>query len=518
MSIDSLTEKYKFNESDIDLSDDSSVELPTESDIGDPSKYLKNTTTEAITLPVVPATEELFEDTETDKRKFFEALDQGSVDYKQLLDNLSDSDSEDVNTSELLRDVLGSNKDDEYSMSFESVTDLKEVKYDSKYENETDIMTGMSLVSETVEHQVTDVPSNRDIHEETTVHGEKNSENVLVQDSGVLLPTAVTSMSEDVQPVELNAQESEQNNDTEPSPPQEAESEVVSTEKLESMKKDVMEHVSNLLEHSAESNPIEVGNTLPFIGKSTETTPYLTFADLMKMNQDKHDKKEPSATKEADKVRFPDRKRQPSPVRKASQQQSVSPIRKKNPNSNSGNTPTQISANDKTKPKSTPNKKKELLQRASNKFSSKESPASPKKDRPITRIPNPPRPASVSPMPEQPLPDANVKLLEDQLAEYQREISRVMDDMKILEAQNESNATEIMSLENLLRTREQDIKTLQQQIEFLETALTNEKTSKVKPSGPLLTLEESEQIKKEIADQEYLIRGVTSINLVPNRK
>jgi hypothetical protein len=512
MSIDSLTEKYKFNESDIDLSDHSSVELPTESDTKEPSKYLKTTETEAIALPGVPATEELFEDTETDKRKFFEALDQRSVDYKQLLDNLSDSDSEDVNTSELLRDVLGPNKDDEYSMSFESVTDLKEVKYDSKYENETDIMTGMSLVSEFADKStagVESVPQTMDAVPEYNTDPQIDLEKRLISDADMKGSLSKNETTIDGATFAANRDETaEKPQSIDQFPLKEHAREVEISEKPKVDVEVILdEDLETVLPTSANNPLVDVQNQT----KVDLASPYLTFADLMKMNQDADAKK--GSSKETSDNRSPERKRQPSPVRKAPQQHRTTPSRKNAPSSNGASS--QVEPRVPLKPKATPKKKKELLQRASSKYSSKDAPVTPKSSGPITRIPNAPRLESASPLPES---DESVKILETQLAQYQSEISRLMDELKKMGQENESIMEAKTSLETSLVARDQEIKTLQQQVGLLETALTNEKTSKPKSAGPFLSIEESEQIKKEIADQEYLIRGVDSANLVSDRK
>jgi hypothetical protein len=469
MSIDSITEKYNFNESDIDISSDFSQDEIEPSQAEFRNSYLKSKDKVANETDPIIDKFDLFEDTETDKKKFFEALNvDSSVDYKALIKQMSDVESEEVDTSELLRGVDLKNED-EYSMSFDSVTDLKQVQYDLKYEFETDLMTGVSVISEAA----IDYEPNQT---QTTQADIKHLTNAPIHHSPNSDPP---SKGSEAAQVNDPSKESELKKHTINS--------VVTTESalgqstavepiisLEKSKENAGPTENDFEKHFENVEPTTTDKILPKQDSSmtshpSVSNPYLAFSDLLEKQEPRTDGKENLL-----------------PITKGTE------LIQKTDNPNSS----------RLQIKAVPKSKKELLNRANSKFSGRIHSPNMRIDPNSAQIPiktsHSPIAGSV----------ANEKMSQEEFSGYQSEVDKLILDLKDANERLAQSLLDKESLRSVVSQKDQEILSFMKQMELLETALTNEKINKKRPSGPLLTLEESEKMQKEICDQEYLIRGV----------
>ncbi|KAJ2999957.1 hypothetical protein HDV02_001214 [Globomyces sp. JEL0801] len=91
-------------------------------------------------------------------------------------------------------------------------------------------------------------------------------------------------------------------------------------------------------------------------------------------------------------------------------------------------------------------------------------------------------------------------------------INELLEKNKKLETQGHAMESHITILEKKIEKKDETLDSQLQQIRFLEKLVEEEKSNSTKPIGPSLSVVESERIKKEIVDQEFLIRGYQTEN------
>ena len=423
---------------------------------------------------------------------------------KQAADSVSNVKDESITSS-------AKRADGEYSMSFESITDIRNQQFQPKSIFDTETVSAakqelatfndsLSSISMDQEPGESFINANGSLLKETP----SANNNTFLKDESILKEINSVSKDSPIQHIQgvdepLNGPESvlvdegvvtSQLKEIKAQEHPTESSQIISNDST--IQKSTLVNTSSVISQYSESvkHPLQVEES-PILVSKEPLAPYMTFAEMMKMND--QPTPIPAAKPIANQIqekRIPGEKTKKAILQKANSKprpsSSAGPVMKKLPPK-----PATVPAN---RPKS-PTKK--------------ENPRKPSvnSEAPIA-VPQPERKGSIPIIPQPPTTLPPSVLLENkELALLRAENFALSAKSKSLAAQLERTDSELESIKARANSKDQEISTLQQQVRFLENALQEEKETTSKSTLPKEPL--SVELQKKLDDQEFLIRGVS---------